>query len=125
MIRIGKEKVAIQARFIIGAEGVGSKVRKHMGVTVSKQTYNHDFLTVSFPAPKELKAGEMVATHDRFLGLFPLPNQEVRTVYLIRKGEFKKNGGQSHFSNFMITTYRFIHLWMDMYSTFKLGRTFS
>ncbi|GAF13852.1 2-polyprenyl-6-methoxyphenol hydroxylase [Bacillus sp. JCM 19045] len=90
VIRIGKEKVEIQARFIIGAEGVGSKVRKHMGVSVSKQTYNHDFLTVSFPAPKELKAGEMVATHDRFLGLFPLPNQEVRTVYLIRKGEFKK-----------------------------------
>lgn len=89
VIRKGKEKIAIQARFIIGAEGVGSKVRQHLEIPVSKQTYNHDFLTVSFPAPKELNSGEMVATHDRFLGLFPLPNQEVRTVYLIRKGEFK------------------------------------
>ncbi|MED4127152.1 MULTISPECIES: FAD-dependent oxidoreductase [Shouchella] len=89
IIKQGKQKTTIAFEFIIGAEGVNSRVREQAGIERKRHVYEHDFLTVSFPAPSGLKHGHLIATKDRFLGLFPLPNGYVRTVYLIRKGEYK------------------------------------
>lgn len=90
IIKRDGEEQAIEADYIIGAEGLSSKIRSHIGASRSRELYNHDFLTVSFSGPSELRIGEMISTQDRFLGLFPLPNNDVRTVYLVRKGEFKE-----------------------------------
>lgn len=85
----GQEK-EIEARFYIGAEGRASKVRKAMGVKLHEHAYDHHFLTVSFQRPDSLKQGKMVSTTDTFLGLFPLPDKRVRTVYLIPAGEYRE-----------------------------------
>uniref|UniRef100_UPI0006D236A4 FAD-dependent oxidoreductase n=1 Tax=Bacillus sp. JCM 19041 TaxID=1460637 RepID=UPI0006D236A4 len=90
IIKRNGEERSIEADYIIGAEGLSSKIRTHINATRPRELYNHDFLTVSFPGPSELSIGEMISTQDRFLGLFPLPNNDVRTVYLVRKGEFKE-----------------------------------
>ncbi|HWO96009.1 MAG TPA: NAD(P)/FAD-dependent oxidoreductase [Bacillus sp. (in: firmicutes)] len=85
----GREK-EIEAHFYIGAEGRTSKTRKTMGVKLHEHTYDHHFLTVTFPRPDSLTQGMMVSTPNTFLGLFPLPDKRVRTVYLIPAGEYKE-----------------------------------
>jgi 2-polyprenyl-6-methoxyphenol hydroxylase-like FAD-dependent oxidoreductase len=89
----------IEARFYIGAEGRTSKVRKAMGVKLKEYAYDHHFLTVTFPRPDSLRQGKMVSTPHTFLGLFPLPDNRVRTVYLIPAGEYRqlKEKGVSFF----------------------------
>ncbi|WP_018923914.1 FAD-dependent oxidoreductase [Salsuginibacillus kocurii] len=79
----------IVADFYIGAEGRASSVRKHMNVTLKETNYNHQFLTVSFPKPPGLRESVMYSSQHSFLGLFPLPNNEVRSVLLIQPGEWK------------------------------------
>lgn len=89
----------IKGAIFVGAEGRGSRVAKEMGVTYKEYAYNHQFLTVSFPRPPELKKAEMFSWQNRFLGLFPLPDGRVRTVLLIKPGELKemKKKGLSSF----------------------------
>jgi 2-polyprenyl-6-methoxyphenol hydroxylase-like FAD-dependent oxidoreductase len=84
-----KEVQEIHSDFIIGAEGRSSVTRDHMDVDVKEKKYNHHFLTVTFPRPKEMVKGRIISTYQSFLGLFPLPNDEVRSVYLIPAGEYK------------------------------------
>ncbi|MGD6817241.1 FAD-dependent oxidoreductase [Metabacillus sp. 84] len=85
----GKEKT-IEADFIIGAEGRRSKTRDSMKTEIKEQTYDHHFLTVSFGRPAHLNEGKMISFSKGFLGLFPLPGQRVRTVYLIPAGSYKE-----------------------------------
>lgn len=89
----------IQASFYVGAEGRASPTRTAMGVGIKKTKYNHHFLTVSFPRPSSLDQSTIITTQNRFLGLFPLPNNEVRSVLLIKPGEFKdmRNEGLESF----------------------------
>ncbi len=104
VIKQGDKKIEIRANIMVGAEGRGSKIRKHAGLTLKTQKYNHDFLTFSFPAPPRLNHGEMIADEKRFLGLFPLPEDRVRTVLLIRPGEykqFKQEGLQSVYDHYI------------------------
>lgn len=84
-----KEEYEIHSDFIIGAEGRSSVTRDYMGIDVKEKKYNHHFLTVTFPRPKEMVKGKIISTYQSFLGLFPLPNDEVRSVYLIPAGEYK------------------------------------
>lgn len=79
----------IEADYIIGAEGKVSIVRKKMKVSLQIQKYNHQFLTLAAPRPDSLDEAEVIYRNHRFLGLFPLPNEKVRIVYLIRSGELK------------------------------------
>ncbi|WP_226670096.1 FAD-dependent oxidoreductase [Metabacillus litoralis] len=79
----------MNAKVFVGAEGRRSKVRKHIGIDGEEHTYDHHFLTVNFPRPDDLTEGKMISTKDTFLGLFPLPNNQVRSVYLIPSGEYK------------------------------------
>ncbi|WP_368504235.1 FAD-dependent monooxygenase [Alkalihalophilus sp. As8PL] len=90
IVKQGKEEISIQANLIVGAEGRGSKVRNSVDIPLKKHSYSHQFLTVTFPSPPTLVHGEMIGNHERFLGLFPLPNNEVRSVLLIREGEYKE-----------------------------------
>ncbi|TWI59221.1 FAD-dependent oxidoreductase [Halalkalibacter nanhaiisediminis] len=90
IVKKEEETVVISANIIVGADGRGSKIRKSKNVSLKTQKYQHDFLTFSFPSPPNLNHGEMIADETRFLGLFPLPNQRVRTVLLIRPGEYKQ-----------------------------------
>ncbi|WP_100372939.1 FAD-dependent oxidoreductase [Bacillus sp. FJAT-45037] len=89
LIKQGTEKMKIEANIIVGAEGRGSKVRKSTNISLHQHTYSHQFLTVTIPSPRSLEHGEMIGTHERFLGLFPLPDQQVRSVLLIREDEHK------------------------------------
>ncbi|MEG9298314.1 NAD(P)/FAD-dependent oxidoreductase [Mangrovibacillus sp. Mu-81] len=84
-----KETVEIECDFVIGAEGRSSVTRDHMGVSVNEKKYNHHFLTVTFPRPETMVKGKIISTYQSFLGLFPLPDNEVRSVYLIPAGEYK------------------------------------
>ncbi|AYC30247.1 FAD-dependent oxidoreductase [Paenisporosarcina cavernae] len=86
----GQETFEIQATYIIGAEGRASVTRKAMNQSVTNFTYNHHFLTVTFPRPENFEGGQIISTYNRFLGLFPLPDNQVRSVYLIPAGEYKK-----------------------------------
>ncbi|WP_347550823.1 NAD(P)/FAD-dependent oxidoreductase [Pseudalkalibacillus hwajinpoensis] len=79
----------IHAFFYVGAEGRASPTRTSMEVDMKSTKYNHHFLTVSFPRPESLNQSTIITTQNKFVGLFPLPNNEVRSVLLIKPGEFK------------------------------------
>ncbi|RIW32299.1 FAD-dependent monooxygenase [Bacillus salacetis] len=85
-----KKEELYESSFYIGAEGRVSVTREEMGIKKEENEYNHHFLTVTFPRPPSFTEGKIISTFDRFLGLFPLPNDEVRSVYLIPAGEYKE-----------------------------------
>ncbi|RNF38414.1 FAD-dependent oxidoreductase [Planococcus salinus] len=95
----GKERFEVEAFYYFGAEGRSSVTRKAMGIEIKETRYNHHFLTVSFPRPENFTEGQIISTYNRFLGLFPLPHNQVRTVYLIPEGEYRelKEKPISHF----------------------------
>ncbi|MGP4059142.1 FAD-dependent oxidoreductase [Halobacillus sp. H74] len=84
-----KETFHIQAQVYIGAEGRSSPTRDAMNVQVERKDYNHHFLTVTIPRPEDFTKGKIITSTSCFLGLFPLPDNEVRTVFLIKAGEYK------------------------------------
>ncbi|WHY35146.1 NAD(P)/FAD-dependent oxidoreductase [Cytobacillus firmus] len=86
-----KEQLSVRADFYIGAEGRNSITRKEMNSKIKKIEYNHQFLTVTFPRPQSLEEGKIISRDERFLGLFPLPNAKVRSVYLIPEGTYKEH----------------------------------
>jgi 2-polyprenyl-6-methoxyphenol hydroxylase-like FAD-dependent oxidoreductase len=86
----GSEKIEVQADFFIGAEGRASVTRKAMGIDIKQTAYNHHFLTVTFPRAENFRDGQIISTYNRFLGLFPLPDNLVRSVYLIPEGDYQK-----------------------------------
>lgn len=86
-----KEQLTVRADFYIGAEGRNSITRKEMNSKIKKIEYNHQFLTVTFPRPQTLEEGKIISKDERFLGLFPLPNAKVRSVYLIPEGSYKEH----------------------------------
>jgi 2-polyprenyl-6-methoxyphenol hydroxylase-like FAD-dependent oxidoreductase len=89
-LRTPEGERTVSADYIIGAEGKVSVVRKKMNVRLHIQKYNHQFLTLSSPRPLSLNEAQLISNQKRFLGLFPLPDQKVRIVYLIRSGEFRQ-----------------------------------
>jgi 2-polyprenyl-6-methoxyphenol hydroxylase-like FAD-dependent oxidoreductase len=89
-VKMNKEEVLVEADYYISAEGRKSKVREKMNVRKKEKQYDHDFLTVTFPRPEQLTEGKIISTNNTFLGLFPLPDNLVRTVYLIPKGSYKE-----------------------------------
>ncbi|OMF56556.1 FAD-dependent oxidoreductase [Paenibacillus sp. FSL R5-0490] len=86
-----KEQLTVRADFFIGAEGRNSITRKEMNSKIKKIEYNHQFLTVTFPRPQSLEEGKIISKDERFLGLFPLPDAKVRSVYLIPEGTYKEH----------------------------------
>ncbi|MCA0985494.1 FAD-dependent monooxygenase [Halobacillus yeomjeoni] len=88
-IKKKRETINIEAKVYVGAEGRSSPTRDAMNVKVKRKDYNHHFLTVTIPRPSTFSKGKIITSPDRFLGLFPLPEDEVRTVYLIKAGEYK------------------------------------
>lgn len=99
LLQKGKETLAVEANFFVGAEGRTSVTRKAMDIQVKQTMYNHHFLTVTFPRAENFKDGQIISTYNRFLGLFPLPDQQVRSVYLIPEGDYQdlKKKPISHF----------------------------
>lgn len=93
------EEIQIEADYMIGAEGRHSPLRRALDIELKAYEYNHYFFTVSFPAPPSLTQAEMIVKGHRFLGLFPLQNQRVRTALLIKPEEYKeiKRNGLQHF----------------------------
>ncbi|MFS0725008.1 FAD-dependent oxidoreductase [Paenibacillus sp. 1P07SE] len=81
--------ITVTADLFVGAEGRVSRMREEMGATAERTDYNHHFLTVSFGRPDTLGEATIISQGARFLGLFPLPDSQVRTVFLIRPEEFK------------------------------------
>jgi 2-polyprenyl-6-methoxyphenol hydroxylase-like FAD-dependent oxidoreductase len=90
IVQKGKEQFEVEATFFIGAEGRASVTRQAMGIKVEPIKYNHHFITVTFPRPSSFVGGQIFSSYNRFLGLFPLPDNQVRSVYLIPAGEYKK-----------------------------------
>ena len=86
-----KKQLTVRADFYIGAEGRNSITRKEMNSNIKKIEYNHQFLTVTFPRPQSLEEGKIISKDERFLGLFPLPDAKVRSVYLIPEGTYKEH----------------------------------
>ncbi|MBM7094520.1 FAD-dependent monooxygenase [Bacillus sp. H-16] len=84
------EEREVKTRFIVGAEGRISPVRKAMDSTLHSMQYNHHFLTVTFPRPPSLTEATILATRNHFVGLFPLPDDQVRSVYMIEPGRYKE-----------------------------------
>lgn len=99
ILQTGDEKFEVEADYFVGAEGRSSITRKNMGIEVKQTLYNHHFLTVTFPRAENFKDGKIISTYNRFLGLFPLPDQQVRSVYLIPEGDYQelKKKPISHF----------------------------
>ncbi|MFG6119488.1 MULTISPECIES: FAD-dependent oxidoreductase [Thalassobacillus] len=97
-IKQAKETYAITANVYIGAEGRSSPTRQAMDVSIKRKDYNHHFLTVTIPRPESFLEGKIVTTKESFLGMFPLPDHEIRTVLLIKAGEYKaiKEKGLEH-----------------------------
>jgi len=84
------EEVEIEADFYIGAEGRASIIRKALNQNQVTTQYNHHFLTVTFPRPADYTEAKMYASHKSFIGLFPLPDNEVRCVMLIKPGDYNR-----------------------------------
>lgn len=99
IVAMEHEEVEVEAEVFVGAEGRKSKTREAMDIKLKEHKYDHHFLTVSFPRPPDLTEGKMISTPHTFLGLFPLPGNMVRTVYLIPSGSYKdmKEKGIEHF----------------------------
>ncbi|MFC4711281.1 FAD-dependent oxidoreductase [Planococcus dechangensis] len=99
ILQKGTEKFEVEAKYFFGAEGRSSVTRKAMEIEVKQTTYNHHFLTVTFPRAAPFTDGKIISTYNRFLGLFPLPDNQVRSVYLIPPGDYKtlKEKPISHF----------------------------
>ncbi|ANU26043.1 FAD-dependent oxidoreductase [Planococcus versutus] len=99
LLQKGTEKFEVEAKFFFGAEGRSSVTRKAIEIEVKQTTYNHHFLTVTFPRAEDFTDGKIISTYNRFLGLFPLPDNQVRSVYLIPPGDYKqlKEKPISHF----------------------------
>ncbi|MDN3450824.1 NAD(P)/FAD-dependent oxidoreductase [Planococcus sp. APC 3906] len=99
ILQKGDDKFEVEADYFIGAEGRTSVTRKDMGIEVKQTLYNHHFLTVTFPRAENFRDGKIISTYNRFLGLFPLPDQQVRSVYLIPEGDYQelKKKPISHF----------------------------
>ena len=99
ILQKGDDKFEVEADYFIGAEGRTSVTRKNMGIEVKQTLYNHHFLTVTFPRAENFRDGKIISTYNRFLGLFPLPDQQVRSVYLIPEGDYQelKKKPISHF----------------------------
>ncbi|AEI45469.1 FAD-dependent oxidoreductase [Paenibacillus mucilaginosus] len=89
LVETGSGLERIAADYFIGAEGRTSPTRLHMGVRMRRSGYNHHFLTVSFPSPPSLDDSLILSRGGRFLGLFPLPEGQVRTVLLIKPEEYQ------------------------------------
>jgi 2-polyprenyl-6-methoxyphenol hydroxylase-like FAD-dependent oxidoreductase len=89
-VQKGKDQFKVEADFFIGAEGRASVTRQAMGIKVEPIKYNHHFITVTFPRPANFVGGQIFSSYNRFLGLFPLPDYQVRSVYLIPAGDYKK-----------------------------------
>lgn len=90
LLQKGKEQIEVEAAYFFGAEGRSSVTRKEMGIEVKQTAYNHHFLTVTFPRHESFTDGKIVSTYNRFLGLFSLPDEKVRSVYLIPQGDYKR-----------------------------------
>lgn len=90
IVKQGSDQFEVEADFFIGAEGRASVTRQAMGIKVEPIKYKHHFITVTFPRPANFVGGQIISSYNRFLGLFPLPNNQVRSVYLIPAGEYKK-----------------------------------
>lgn len=82
--------IEIEADYIVGAEGRHSPIRRGLEIGLKEYEYNHYFLTVSMPAPASMKESAMIVKGHRFLGLFPLSEQRVRTALLIKPDEYKE-----------------------------------
>ncbi|WP_096201089.1 FAD-dependent oxidoreductase [Bacillus sp. FJAT-45350] len=80
----------VKGEFIIGADGRGSRVRKHWNVKKKEYHHNHQFLTVSFQRPPELTESVIYGTESDFLGLFLLPDEKVRTVLKIAPDTWRR-----------------------------------
>ncbi|WP_280770913.1 FAD-dependent oxidoreductase [Salipaludibacillus daqingensis] len=89
-VRYNDEVMEVEADYFVGAEGRSSLMRKAMNQHVVTTQYNHQFLTVTFPRPENFLEARMYASHDSFIGLFPLPDNQVRSVMLIKPGQYKK-----------------------------------
>ncbi|WP_147802168.1 FAD-dependent oxidoreductase [Alkalicoccus halolimnae] len=89
-IKKNKEEIEIEADFFVGAEGRTSIIRKAMKQNLVTTQYNHHFLTVTFPRPENYLEARMYASHKSFIGIFPLPDNEVRCVMLIKPGDYNK-----------------------------------
>ncbi|MFD1020120.1 FAD-dependent oxidoreductase [Thalassobacillus hwangdonensis] len=83
------EERTLRAEVYVGAEGRSSPTRRQMEVDLKRKDYNHHFLTVTFPRPEDFTHGKIVTAKEKFLGLFPLPDNEVRTVLMIKAGTYK------------------------------------
>lgn len=88
-IRTPEGVIDVTADYIFGAEGKVSVVRKKMNVRLGIQRYNHQFFTLATPRPPSITEARVIYRDHRFLGLFPLPDHNIRIVYLIRSGELK------------------------------------
>ncbi|SDN34407.1 FAD-dependent oxidoreductase [Alkalicoccus daliensis] len=89
-VKYGEKEIDVEADFFVGAEGRASLMRKAMNQHLVTTQYNHHFLTVTFPRPANYTEARMYASHKSFIGLFPLPNNEVRCVMLIKPGEYNR-----------------------------------
>ncbi|PYZ95094.1 FAD-dependent oxidoreductase [Salipaludibacillus keqinensis] len=102
-VQFENEVIEVEAKFFVGAEGRSSLMRKAMNQHVITTQYNHQFLTVTFPRPENFTEARMYASHKSFIGLFPLPDNQVRSVMLIKPGEYKqmkKQGLESFYEPF-------------------------
>ncbi|RWZ58999.1 FAD-dependent monooxygenase [Halobacillus fulvus] len=87
-VKQNRKNLYIEAQVYIGAEGRRSPTRNAMNVHVKRHDYNHHFLTVTIPRPSDFTKGKIITTASQFLGLFPLPDDKVRTVFLIPAGQY-------------------------------------
>ena len=94
MLSVGGEQVPLRASFLIGAEGKFSAFRESIDVAVKKQQYNHQFFTVTIGRPESLRDATVISEGGRFIGLFPLPDNKVRTVLMLRKGDYQRLKGE-------------------------------
>lgn len=90
LVQYEGSEIEIESDFFVGAEGRASLMRKAMNQKLVTTQYNHHFLTVTFPRPADYTEARMYASHKSFIGLFPLPDNEIRCVMLIKPGDYNK-----------------------------------
>jgi 3-(3-hydroxy-phenyl)propionate hydroxylase len=84
----GGERRALQARYLVGADGARSAIRKHIGATLSGSTYRQRWLIVDLAATRErLRQTRVVCNPDRPLITLPGPGGTRRYEFMLFDGE--------------------------------------
>jgi 2-polyprenyl-6-methoxyphenol hydroxylase-like FAD-dependent oxidoreductase len=77
------ERLTIEARLVIGADGAFSQMRAALGVSTTVHRYREGYLIAMLDNPEQVEDGRYYVGRRTILGLFPAAEQRMYVFYMI------------------------------------------